>query len=529
MSTLVFNPGDSANGARSARLFVKGAAEIVLDLCTSQVGPDSSAQHLDDVGKFELLADVRKTGLRMLAVAYRDVTIPGEADENSDDFSAQHLESDLTLLAIVGIEDPLRQEVPAAIASCYRAGISVRMLTGDNATTGASIARQCGILPKGSRLVPSFESHTELLDELRRIGPPAPQFSSAAKGSSSSTSSDAEGMWLVMDGPQFRQAVVHPDGHIRQDVFDLLWSRLRVLARCSPADKYTIVQGLQSNPEEVVAVTGDGTNDAPALRLADVGFAMNDGTSIAKDASDILLMDNNFASIVGAVRWGRNVYAGVSRFLQFQLTINAVAIATAVAGSLALQESPLTAIQMLWVNLIMDSLASISLATDSPTDELLDLKPVRGDEPLISNLLWRNIIGQGVFQLSVMFGLVQYGDVLFQVANHTASGGDASVHYTLVFNTFVMMQLFNQVNARKIYGEVNVLNGILDNKLFVTILGAELLLQALIVQFGGEAFGTRPLSFAQWAACIGIGTLSLVVRQALLLIPTSANQSPSNP
>lgn len=528
MSTLVFNPGDSLDGVMCTRLFVKGAAEIILDLCTFQVGSDSSALRLEEGDKAELLAGARKSGLRMLALAYRDVMLPFQTDSNTDEFAASHLEGELTLLAIVGIEDPLREEVPAAIAACHRAGISVRMLTGDNATTGSSIARQCGILPPGSIVIQPQGSCDELLSELRELGAPSPQFPAKVEGGSSNGSVEAnnsEGTdrWLVMDGPQFREAVVEPDGAIRQEVFDLVWPRLRVLARCSPADKYAIVKGLQSNPEEVVAVTGDGTNDAPALRLADVGFAMNDGTSIAKDASDILLMDNNFASIVGAVRWGRNVYAGVSRFLQFQLTINTVAIATAVGGALALQESPLTAVQMLWVNLIMDSLASLSLATDAPTDELLDLKPVRGDEALISPMLWRNIVGQGVFQLAVMFGLVQYGDILFQVANHTAAGGDASVHYTLVFNAFVMLQLFNQVNARKIYGEDNVLEGILDNRLFVYILSAELALQALIVQFGGEAFGTRPLSLEQWGACIGIGAIGLVVRKALLLLPIGKN------
>jgi len=551
MSSLTFSPGGSLDGMMCTRLHVKGAAEIILDLCTQQVEPDSSVRRLEEEDKAAILHSVKSSGLRMLALAYRDVLLPFQTEENGDEFSAPQLERDLTLLAIIGIEDPMRQEVPAAIEACHRAGISVRMLTGDNRTTGSSIARQCGILPPGSSVLEATDQG-HLLEELRALGPPRPEHTAhltpqgsvlsssvlggkgnlpsslslvSQYGSDSDTPDGAEPIpgagekWLVMDGPQFRQAVLDGGGRIRQDVFDLLWPRLRVLARCSPADKFTIVQGLQNNPHEIVAVTGDGTNDAPALRLADVGFAMNDGTSIAKDASDILLMDNNFASIVQAVKWGRNVYAGVARFLQFQLTINAVAIATAVGGALALQESPLTAVQMLWVNLIMDSLASLSLATDSPTDELLDLKPYRGDEPLISPLLWRNIIGQGVFQLSIMYSLVQYGDVIFNVPNHSVTGGDPSVHYTLVFNIFVMLQLFNQVNARKIYGEEDVMQGVLSNKLFVYILTAELALQALIVQFGGDAFGTRPLNLAQWAACIGFGALGLFVRKALLMLP----------
>lgn len=526
MSSLTYNPGESLDGLMCARLFVKGAAEMVLDLCTQQVGPDSSVQLMDDADKEALLSAARSSGLRMLAIAYRDVFLPFQTDANRDEFSAAQLERELTLVAIIGIEDPLREEVPAAIEACHRAGISVRMLTGDNATTGCSIAQQCGILPDGCEQLLAAD-HPDVLAELRALGP-APRVAGSidspqhSAGSSQGVGHSGE-KYLVMDGPDFRRAVLDGEDKIRQDVFDLVWSRLRVLARCSPADKYTIVQGLQNNPEEVVAVTGDGTNDAPALRLADVGFAMNDGTSIAKDASDILLMDNNFASIVSAVKWGRNVYAGIARFLQFQLTINGVAIITAVGGALALQESPLTAVQMLWVNLIMDSLASLSLATDSPTDDLLDLKPYRNDEPLISQLLWRNIVGQGVFQLGLMYALVMHGDALFGVPGHSSVDGP-SVHYTLVFNIFVLLQLFNQVNARKIYGEPDVLQGLGDNKLFMYILGGELALQAIIVQFGGDAFGTRPLTLPQWGACLGFGALSLLVRRVILLMGGSPSQ-----
>ena len=245
----------------------------------------------------------------------------------------QEMEKDLTIIAVAGISDPLRPEVVGAIKNCKKGGISVRMFTGDNPITAESIAVSCGILEQ------------------------------------------EHGPLAVMESKDFIQSILNSDNQVDGQKFVSNWEEMRVLARCSPTDKYTIVEALKKYTDEIVAVTGDGTNDAPALRSANVGFAMNEGTQIAKQAADIILVDNNFASTVSAALWGRNVYANISRFLQFQLTVNLVAVATAAGGAITAAESPLTAVQMLWVNLIMDSLASLALATGTPDPSLLDEKP----------------------------------------------------------------------------------------------------------------------------------------------------------
>ncbi|BDA45515.1 Plasma membrane calcium-transporting ATPase 1 [Coccomyxa sp. Obi] len=541
MSTLTCQPNASTSGALCARLFTKGAAEIVLDQCAMRVAEDSSVTYLSDEEKQQILQCFANEGsLRLLALAYKDVMIPYPSPgESLDGLQAESLEQGLTLIAVVGLEDPLRVEVKQAIAQCQRAGITVRMLTGDNSTTAASIAQQCGILDRRipvptrhSAPASTSEQQESAVQEQEGDGRIAAnasrQSSSNGAGPSIATTADVGGAmeeWqrapeqaAVLTGPEFRQRVLRPDGTIDRREFDVLWPSLRVMGRCSPQDKYTIVRALQGDSDEVVAMTGDGTNDAPALKLADVGFAMNSGTSIAKEASDILLLDDNFNSIVNAVKWGRNVYAGITKFLQFQLVVNVVAVVTAGAGAVFLQESPLTAVQMLWVNLIMDSLASLALATEAPTDAMLDLPPYSPSKPLLSPSILKSIAGQSSFQLVVMYAAVFHADVLFGVPNAGLADGP-SLHYTLVFNVFVMMQLFNQVNARKIYDEADVLGGILDNKLFLGILGAEAALQVLIVQYGGDVFSTRPLTGAQWAACTGIGALTLLVRAGLRLLP----------
>ena len=253
--------------------------------------------------------------LRVLLFAYRDFTQP----VNWEDEDA--LLCDLTLQFLVGIQDPVRDEVPEAVATCLRAGVTVRMVTGDNIATAKAIALNCGIIHPNDG-------------------------------------------FLVIDGPAFRKRVLHRDGTIKFSEFKEIAPRIRVMARCSPTDKYTLVKGL-IRMGEVVAVTGDGTNDGPALSEADVGFAMGiAGTGVAREASDIIITDDNFNSIVKAVSWGRNVYDSISKFLQFQLTVNVVAILLAVIGIFSYGNSPLGAVQMLWVNLIMDTLASLALATE---------------------------------------------------------------------------------------------------------------------------------------------------------------------
>ena len=351
-------------------LFCKGAAEIVSGLCTQYYDAKGNIVSIDATVRKEIeatISDFADEGLRTLCIAERVAT--GMADKD-----VLELEKDLTLVGLVGIEDPLRAEVPGAIQDCQAAGICVRMVTGDNIQTARAIAVKCGIL----------------------------------------TSADAKD--AVMDGKTFRERVTDASGEIIQSEFDKVWSSLRVLARSTPLDKLVLVTGIQKSDigiKQTVAVTGDGTNDAPALKQADVGFAMGiQGTDVAKNASDVIIMDDNFVSIVAAVKWGRCVYDNICKFLQFQLTVNITACSLACVGAAILTESPLNAIQMLWVNLIMDSFASLALATEDPTGELLKRKPYPRDQAVLSQTMVRNMILHSSWQLIVLsFIIFGMGDV----------------------------------------------------------------------------------------------------------------------
>ncbi|RHY14175.1 hypothetical protein DYB36_001682 [Aphanomyces astaci] len=471
------------------RVFTKGASEIVLGLCTSQLNLDGTTSSFSTAEKNKVNASViekyASQAYRTLSLAYRDVDATVDEIKDASQWSDDDIEQDLTCICIVGIEDPVRDEVPDAIRQCNRAGIVVRMVTGDNIATAKSIALKCGILAPGDKSI-------------------------------------------VMEGATFRARVHDDDGNFLQDEFDKIWPHLRVLARSSPKDKHTLVTGLiQSDVKtygpQVVAVTGDGTNDAPALKKADVGFAMGIcGTAVAKDASDIILMDDNFRSIVNAVKWGRNVYDSISKFLQFQLTVNLVAITIAIVGAVFLEESPLTAIQLLWVNLIMDTFASLALATDSPTQAMLERKPYPRTKPLISETMTKHILGQGVYQLTVLLTLAFAGDWILGIPSGRKGdreSNDPSVHYTLIFNTFVFMQVFNEINSRRIHDELNVFEGIFANKLYVGISIFQVVMQYFIVQFGSVVFGCHELDATQWLLCVGLGAVSLPLGLLLRLVP----------
>ncbi|KAJ2787984.1 plasma membrane calcium [Coemansia interrupta] len=425
----------------------------------------------------ETLHDLRRTisdyasrALRTIGVAYRDF-------ETFDEASLAQLESDvewresagLVCLGIFAIEDPLRDGVTDAVRRCQNAGIIVRMVTGDNVLTARAIATQCGIFTPG-------------------MG------------------------GIVLEGPKFRK--------LTPEQMDFIIPRLQVLARSSPEDKRMLVEWLRTHGE-VVSVTGDGTNDGPALKAASVGFSMGiAGTEVAKEASSIVLMDDNFKSIVRACMWGRTVNDAVKKFLQFQLTVNITAVLIAFVSSIADKEekSVFTAVQLLWINLIMDTFAALALATDPPSGDILDRYPEKQGSPLITFTMWKNIIGQSILQVVVCFLTLYAADDIFHL--HTVqSSQDMLVLRTLVFNTFAWMQIFNEFNCRVLHNELNCFKGIQKNWFFMIIVLISVVGQVIIVQWGGVAFQTTALGGKYWAFSIVAGFISLPVGLILRLIP----------
>ncbi|XP_026077096.1 plasma membrane calcium-transporting ATPase 1-like isoform X5 [Carassius auratus] len=464
------------------RMYSKGASEIVLRKCSHILDASGQPRVFKAKDRDEMVRKVIEPmacdGLRTICIAMRDFTTEPDWDNEAD------ILNDLTCICVVGIEDPVRPEVPEAISKCQRAGITVRMVTGDNINTARAIATKCGILQPGED-------------------------------------------FLCLEGKDFNQQIRNDRGEVEQERLDKVWPKLRVLARSSPTDKHTLVKGIIDSTvgetRQVVAVTGDGTNDGPALKKADVGFAMGiAGTDVAKEASDIILTDDNFTSIVKAVMWGRNVYDSISKFLQFQLTVNVVAVIVAFTGACITQDSPLKAVQMLWVNLIMDTLASLALATEPPTEALLLRRPYGRDKPLISRTMMKNILGHAVYQLIITFTLLFAGEKIFNIDNGRNSPlhSPPSEHYTIIFNVFVMMQLFNEINARKIHGERNVFEGIYRNPIFCCVVLGTFALQIVIVQFGGKPFSCTALTIDQWLWCVFIGVGELLWGQFISAIPT---------
>ncbi|KYR00515.1 P-type ATPase [Tieghemostelium lacteum] len=447
------------------RLYSKGASEIILGQCDRFLNQQGQVQQLtaEDKVRFEEAINTFATdALRTIGLAYND--LPADVTQYQE--APEH---NLIFIGIVGIKDPLRPEVPGAVAKCKDAGITVRMVTGDNIVTARNIAKNCGILTEGG---------------------------------------------LCMEGPKFRE--------LPQEEMDAILPKLQVLARSSPTDKQLLV-GRLKDLGEVVAVTGDGTNDGPALKLANVGFSMGiAGTEVAIAASDVVLLDDNFASIVRAVLWGRNIYDAICKFLQFQLTVNVVAVTIAFIGTLSGKgESPLTAVQLLWVNLIMDTLAALALATEPPTPDLLDRPPNGKDAPLITRSMWRNIIGHSALQLAILFTLLYQGHHIYDHF-YTKPGAieiDSVHHYTIVFNTFVFLQLFNEINARVLGNKLNCFRGFFHNPIFSIVMLFTLGVQIIFVTFGSTATSTTQLQIQEWAACVITGAIALPFGALIRMIP----------
>lgn len=435
-------------------LHVKGAPEIVLDQCDSVLTPygvESISAHREQIDA-ELL-DYQRRGMRTLGFAFRRVYDPDETDLEA---LAEHL----IWLGYVAIADPIRPEVPSAIQACRTAGIKVKVVTGDTAETAKEIARQIGLWDDADEQ--DAYAHLSGRD------------------------------FAALDDQQAREAVKH----------------VKVLSRARPMDKMRLVNLLQENGE-IVAVTGDGTNDAPALNFANVGLAMGSGTDIAKEASDIVLLDDSFSSIVNAVKWGRSLYQNIQRFILFQLTINVAALGIALLGPFIGVQFPLTVIQMLWVNLIMDTFASLALATEPPHNGVLQRPPRKASDFIIAPLMSRRILSLGAVFIVVLVG------ALFLIRQ---DGLITDVELSLFYASFVLLQFWNLFNARVMGRDASAFSGILQNRAFLIIALVILIGTILIVQFGGEIFRTVPLDAGQWIAILALTSPVLLVPEALRLL-----------
>nr|CAB3463002.1 unnamed protein product [Digitaria exilis] len=445
------------------RWFSKGASEIIVQMCDRMVDADGNSVPLSEAQRkniLDIIHSFASDALRTLCLAYKEVD---DFDENSDSPT-----DGFTLISIFGIKDPVRPGVKDAVKACMSAGIIVRMVTGDNINTAKAIAKECGILTDDG---------------------------------------------IAIEGPDFRSKSP-------EEMRDLI-PKIRVMARSLPLDKHTLVTNLRGMFHEVVAVTGDGTNDAPALHEADIGLAMGiAGTEVAKESADVIVLDDNFTTIINVARWGRAVYINIQKFVQFQLTVNIVALVInfvsacitgagvmyilffyassmvvplvipdvhySVNNTFFLNErardcayfididnntfdfcppgsAPLTAVQLLWVNMIMDTLGALALATEPPNDDMMKRPPVQRRENFITKVMWRNIIGQSLYQLVVLGALMFGGEQLLNI-----KGDDyKSVINTLIFNSFVFCQVFNEINSREMQ-KINVFRGsVLTNALWL--------------------------------------------------------------
>lgn len=436
-------------------LYIKGAPEIVLGKCKEVILDGRRVDSVEYRSTVEAqLLSYQNMAMRTLGFAFRIVE-----DNEPDDCVALVSENNLNFLGVVAISDPIRPDVPVAVAKCQSAGIGIKIVTGDTPGTATEIARQIGLWKPEDT-------------ERNRI-----------TGVAFAELSDEEALNRVMD--------------------------LKIMSRARPTDKQRLVQLLQQKGA-VVAVTGDGTNDAPALNHAQVGLSMGTGTSVAKEASDITLLDDSFNSIGTAVMWGRSLYKNIQRFIVFQLTINFVALLIVLLGSIVGTELPLTVTQMLWVNLIMDTFAALALASIPPSESVMNDKPRRSTDFIISKAMRQNIFGVGTVFLVVLMAMIYYFT--------NADGGMTVQRLTVFFTFFVMLQFWNLFNARVFGTTDSAFKGLAKSYGMELIVLAILGGQFLIVQFGGAVFRTEPLDWQTWLIIIGSSSLVLWIGELIRFV-----------
>jgi Ca2+-transporting ATPase len=457
-------------------VLIKGAPEWLLHQSTHVLAADGTTTEWTNAARGEAmkqLQDSAALGMRTLAFGYALLPADTPADPDALEAMREAFERSMIYVGFVAIRDPLREDVKEAVARCRGAGIEVKMITGDNEETARAIGAEIGLLDAPNALV---------------------------------TTSQKFNGW--------------GDPYLKQQL-----PRLRILARARPLDKYRMVKALQEQ-NEVVAVTGDGTNDAPALKKADVGLAMGRaGTEVAKEASKIVLLDDAFSTIVKAIHWGRSLYENIQRFIQFQLTINVSALVIAFLGPFFNIEPPFTILQLLWINVIMDTFASIALCSEPPRHGLMNLPPKKRDESILTRSMLWNIFTTAAFFVVVMMALLlgmKYG--------HWFRGpGEPSQEFpaltdrqvSIFFTVYIFFQVWNEINCRSLVPEVSGLSGLFHNPVFLGIVGGIVVVQVVIVTFAYSLFKVEPLSLQDWlviaAATSSVLIFAEVVRRLRLL------------
>ena len=466
---------DMRDDSEKVKIVVKGAPEFVLTQCTQAFSRDGRVVNLthqerDRILRDEIEGKFCKRNLRAIVYAYKEISLNdylNQREMNNDfitDDDRSVLEQELTFVAAFALEDKLREGVSSVISKFYHGGVNVRMISGDNLYTAIECAKEAGIL----------QQNEESMEK------------------------------VCMEGKEFRayvggvKKVQDPNGSERYEVvqkqnFRAIAQRLKVLARSTPDDKFTLIVGLKELGASI-AVTAEGLNDAPALKHANVGFCMGiGGCQVAKEASDIVLLDDNFASVFRACQWGRNIYDNVRKFIQYQMTVNISCLFIVILGGLTLGAAPFNVIQMLWMNMVMDTLAAIALATEPPNPEDLNQQRIKKHDRVVLNVMWRTILGQCLYQILVLTILLYAGPAMFGITYNmvnapyyaiTSSSSSNSdfynvatnrlIHYSFMFQTFMFMNIFNTFNCRKLQPkEFNIFSSFFNNFLFLIIIAAE--------------------------------------------------------